>query len=97
VASGRDQAGRRIVSYLWPMHEGKRMPDDYRHLAASVHEGALVLATHSWHVVETYNRGLLGDTSIEVSLSNLRRVLEGAREEGMEFLTLKEIAEAWQA
>ncbi|MEM0448841.1 MAG: polysaccharide deacetylase family protein [Methanomassiliicoccales archaeon] len=96
LASAMDLAGRKIVSYLWPMHEGRRAPEDYRRLAASVHHGVLVLATHSWHLVETYNRGILDEASTKANLHNLRRVLQGVREEGMEFLTMQEIAEAWK-
>ncbi|MGD1061214.1 MAG: polysaccharide deacetylase family protein, partial [Methanomassiliicoccales archaeon] len=53
VARGLDAKGKRIVSYLWPMHEGKRRPDDYLDMALGVKKGCLVLATHSWHMVET--------------------------------------------
>lgn len=96
VARARDREGRRIVSYLWPMHEGKRLPSDYEHLTAGVHSGVLVFATHSWHIVETYDRGLLSDASVQINLDNLRRVLERARDEGMEFLPLEDIARAWK-
>lgn len=92
IASSKDAKGKKIVSYLWPMHEGRRGPSDYLQMAAQVREGALVLATHSWHLVETYGRGPMGSSAIESGLRDLREVLEGIQDAGLRFSTLDEIA-----
>jgi len=92
IASGIDQAGNRIASYFWPMHEGKRRARDYCELASSVKEGALVYATHSWHVVETYEKGRMGKADIVKNLADVRKVLEGVMDSGMGFVTLEHLA-----
>ncbi|MFA5313991.1 MAG: polysaccharide deacetylase family protein [Methanomassiliicoccales archaeon] len=58
VASGIDPRGKKIVGYLWPMHEGKRTVDDYVHLMEQADEGLLVMATHTWHLMENFSSGL---------------------------------------
>ncbi|HTY47539.1 MAG TPA: polysaccharide deacetylase family protein [Methanomassiliicoccales archaeon] len=94
VAEGKDASGRKIVSYLWPMHEGKRSPSDYEHMASSLKQGCLVLATHSWHLVETYDRGVLSDTDREENVGNLMRALQLIKEQGLKFITAKEAVES---
>lgn len=89
LARGIDAQGKHIHSYLWPMHEGKRRPDDYFHLLDQYDDGLMILATHSWHVVETF-AGPLDERQIEASLNDVRAVLEGALEKGLEFFTLEE-------
>ena len=89
LASGLDSRGKRIVSYLWPMHEGKRRPEDYRHMGGQVKDGLLVLATHSWHVVETFGEGRLPEERVNSSMADLRSVLEGLLDQGMAFTTIK--------
>ncbi len=100
LAQGKDERGRRIVSYLWPMHEGKRPPQDYVRLAGGVRSGALILATHSWHLGETYGKGLLSEDELRSNLRNVRMVLEGIMAKGMEFSTLYDLVtkmEGWNA
>jgi peptidoglycan-N-acetylglucosamine deacetylase len=57
IASGTDRSGKKIVGYLWPMHEGKRTADDYVHLMGQFDDGLLVIATHTWHMIENYCSG----------------------------------------
>jgi peptidoglycan-N-acetylglucosamine deacetylase len=95
LAQGKDARGKKIVSYLWPMHEGRRSPGDYVAMAGRMRSGALVLATHSWHMVETYE-GMMSEGQVKSNLDNLRKVLEGAKAQGWEFLQLKEIANKWR-
>jgi peptidoglycan/xylan/chitin deacetylase (PgdA/CDA1 family) len=89
LARGIDARGKHIHSYLWPMHEGKRRPDDYLHLLDQFDDGLMVLATHSWHVVETF-AGPLDERQVEANLDNVKAVLEGAMDMGLEFVTLEE-------
>jgi peptidoglycan/xylan/chitin deacetylase (PgdA/CDA1 family) len=96
IASGQDERGKKIVSYLWPMHEGKRVPADYIHLASEVRSGALVLATHSWHIAETYGKGILDQTDTAKGLASLRKVLEGIMDMGMRFIALEDLARTWE-
>lgn len=88
VTYGRDARGKKISSYLWPMHEGKRPVDDYRGLIDQFNDGLLVLATHTWHIVETYERRLTGP-EIERNLLNVREVLTHAMSTGVEFMTIE--------
>jgi peptidoglycan/xylan/chitin deacetylase (PgdA/CDA1 family) len=90
VARGLDAKGKHIVSYLWPMHEGRRRPDDYLDMALGLKKGCLVLATHSWHMVETYGGGVLEEQKVADNLAHVRRVLEGIREMGLEFHSASE-------
>ena len=48
---GPDHRNKKIVSYLWPYHEGKRPISDYAELVDGFHDGLLGIATHSWHPV----------------------------------------------
>lgn len=93
LARGVDARGKPIHSYLWPMHEGKRRPEDYLHLLDQYDDGLMVIATHSWHVVETFARRL-GEREVRANLDDVRAVLEGALDLGIEFATLEEHVEA---
>ena len=88
LARGIDKRGKPIHSYLWPMHEGKRDPEDYIHLLNQYDEGLLILATHSWHVIENYG-GPLGRSGTEGQMENVRAILENALDQGIKFDTLE--------
>jgi hypothetical protein len=77
------------------MHEGKR-PDDYIEMAISIRKGVLVLATHTWHMMETYGSGVLSEDAIGSNLQDIKDVLEGIRAQGMEFITLEELANSME-
>lgn len=77
VPKTRDRDGRNMAAYLWPMHEGKRPPSDYVGMASAADDGPLVLATHSWHIVEGRDGGLMDDAGVKENLRNVREVLEG--------------------
>mgnify|MGYP002410476282 CR=1 FL=1 len=77
VTEGTDAAGKKIAGYLWPMHEGKRVPQDYADLAVQVPEkGAFVLADHTWHLVEGRAAGVLAADALKQNLDNTRQTLE---------------------
>jgi peptidoglycan/xylan/chitin deacetylase (PgdA/CDA1 family) len=90
VARGMDAKGKPIHSYFWPMHEGKREVKDYLDMAFGIKVGCLVLATHSWHMVETYGSGVLDEDRVSENLRHVRQVLEGIRDMGFEFRTAAE-------
>ena len=77
VPKTRDARGKNMAAYLWPMHEGRRSPDDYIWMASQLEDGDLVLATHSWHMVESRERGLMDGPESERNSDNVRRVIEG--------------------
>lgn len=83
VPKARDKDGRTIAAYLWPMHEGKRGPSDYVDMAASVDCPEFILATHTWHIVESRDAGLMSDDRVADNLANLRFVLEGIMDLGL--------------
>ncbi len=82
VAKGKDASGKTIAAYLWPMHEGKRSPQDYIDLAHSLDNGDLVLSTHSWHMVESRSDGVMNDDRIRLNVSNTLKVLVGVMDDG---------------
>ena len=77
VPKGRDVNGKTIAAYLWPMHEGKRLPEDYIHMASEVGEGDHIIATHTWHMVERREGGPLDDRGISLNASMVHEVLSG--------------------
>ncbi len=85
VVCSNDGEGKKIVGYLWPMHENNRTPDHYVAMVDQFKDGLFVLADHSWHVVESYARGLLSAVDAENELLKLRAVLEGTLDRGVEF------------
>jgi len=94
LAQGRDAAGKRLQSYLWPMHEGRRGPEDYLRLMSGHDDGLLVLADHSWHIAESLG-GERGGDRVEREIGHVRRVLEGAMEQGIELVTVSAYLRSW--
>ncbi|WP_400202893.1 polysaccharide deacetylase family protein [Methanomethylophilus alvi] len=93
VTEGTDAEGRRISAYLWPMHEGKRSPQDYIDLASAVPEdGVLVIADHTWHIVESRSGGVFSEDDLRENLEKTERVLRGILEAGNRPATLSEIS-----
>ncbi len=82
VPKGADRGGRTIAAYLWPLHEGRRVPQDYIDLAMSSDADEFVLATHTWHMVEGRDTGPMGRSEIESNADSVRRVLEGILDGG---------------
>ena len=76
VSKARDPGGKVIAAYLWPMHEGRRGPGDYIAMAAS-EEGDVVIADHSWHMVETRDGGAMSSEDADRASDDVRRVIEG--------------------
>jgi len=72
VPVSADGKGKRITGYLWPMHEGTRTSDDFVRMSQTVHEGVLVIATHSWHIVESRSRGIMGRAERERNIQNVK-------------------------
>lgn len=87
VPKAKDRAGKTIAAYLWPMHEGRRVPQDYIDMASGT--DSLVLATHSWHMAESRADGPMSEARIASNVSDVRRVLEGILDLGFEPDTIK--------
>jgi len=90
VPEGRDAKGKKISAFLWPMHESKRRPEDYLEMASAMEEGVFVLATHTWHIVESRERGMMSPEEVGSNISNVRKVLEDMVDSGMRPMTLVE-------
>jgi len=88
VASGIDKNGKKIVGYLWPMHEGKRNVDDYVHLIGQFEEGLLVIADHSWHMAENFSSGAYGMEEAKKQREAVRELLSRALDAGLEFVRI---------
>ncbi len=80
VPKARDPDGRVIAAYLWPMHEGRRPPQDYIDMARGL--DTMVLATHTWHMVETIDGGVMDDGWVGRNADRVRTVLEGILDAG---------------
>lgn len=82
VPKMKDSRGKTIAAYLWPMHEGKRVPQDYIDMASEV--GTLVLATHTWHMVERREQGVMDDGWVRKNADDVRQVIEGILDLGFQ-------------
>jgi len=83
VPVSADGNGKRITGYLWPMHEGTRTPDDFVKMSKAVEEGIFVIATHSWHMVESRSRGIMGKAERERNVRNVKDVITGILDGGL--------------
>ena len=88
IASARDERGKKIVGYLWPLHEGKRPIADYLRMVDGFNDGLLVLATHSWHLVENYCNGQQCELDVQKGTADLRTLITHSLDSGVEFVTL---------
>jgi peptidoglycan/xylan/chitin deacetylase (PgdA/CDA1 family) len=88
VCWSRDGRGKKIVSYLWPYHEGKRPISDYLDLVDGFRNGLLVIATHSWHPVESYCSGLRTKEDAERDMTDLRKLLEHIERSGCQLVSI---------
>lgn len=86
VCWSRDGRGKKIVSYLWPYHEGKRPISDYNELVDGFQDGLLVIATHSWHPVESFCSGLRTPEDADRGIAELRKLLEHVESSGCELV-----------
>jgi len=76
VCRGRDAMGKDMYAYLWPMHEGRRSPEDYAELSGTVpSDGVFVLADHTWHLCESRSSGLMSGRALEANIERTRAVL----------------------
>ncbi|NLT37840.1 MAG: polysaccharide deacetylase family protein [Methanomassiliicoccus sp.] len=87
LAQGRDATGRRMQSYLWPLHEGRREVNDYLQLIDGHEDGLFVLADHSWHIVESLS-GVRSPQRAETEIGKVRHILQGTLDRGVEIVTL---------
>lgn len=81
VPKSRDAEGRVIAGYLWPMHEGKRIPEHYIRMASDSGD-VFMLATHTWHMVESRDGGLMEPDAVKANADAVRRVLGGIMDLG---------------
>jgi len=88
VCWSRDGRGKKIVSYLWPYHEGKRPMADYMDLVDDFQEGLLVVATHSWHPVESFCSGLRTNEDVRRDMADLRALLEHIERSGCDLVSI---------
>ncbi len=97
LARDRDAEGRIMDSYLWAMHEGRRPVEDYFGMLERFRAGALVMATHSWHVAEGVRDGRRGKAEAAAQTEALAQVLGRAKDLGFEVLTLEELERRFSA
>ncbi len=90
VPKGNDKNGKSITSYMWPMHEGERKAEDFIDLARNVKDGIFVLATHSWHICETYSKGILDEVETTRNIDSVRTILETLMDDGFDVRTMSD-------
>jgi len=90
VPKGKDVSGRTIAAYLWPMHEGDRIPGDYVEMAAGMEEGVFVIATHTWHMVESIKKGLMDKARREKNSEHVRDVIAAIIDMGYEPMKMEQ-------
>ncbi len=95
VPEDYDKTGRKMMAYLWPMHEGTREPQDYLDMAGMVQKGVFTLATHTWHMCELRKGGVMSNAQIGCNLENLRILLEGLLDAGFVPMTLPKAADTF--
>jgi hypothetical protein len=83
-----DRKGKKIVSYLWPYHEGKRPMSDYLDLVEGFEDGLLVIATHSWHLVESFCGGALSQAEVDRGATDLKNFLQTSIDAGVQFVSI---------
>ncbi len=88
LARDTDAEGKVIDSYLWAMHEGRRPESDYMRMIDRFQEGVLVMATHSWHVLEGVQAGPKSSGQTAGELDSIARILGHAEDSGFEMLSL---------
>ena len=89
VSQGTDREGKRMYAYLWPMHERKRSPDDYIEMASK--NELFVFATHTWHMVESRERGLMSAQEIQQNKAHLAHIIFSLLDAGFEFKEMKSL------
>ncbi len=92
AVKGKDSTGKTITSYLWPMHEGKRKPSDFVDLGNQIMDGIFVLATHTWHMVESRSSGHMDKAWIEDNYQMVRDVITGLLDSGFKPVIAKDVA-----
>jgi len=97
ISEGKDRDGNKIVSYLWPMHEEKRGPEDYIEMASFVEEGIFNIATHTWHIVESRADGEMSDERMKRNIDNVRKLIVSLTDLGYESLTIPDAVKAVSA
>jgi peptidoglycan/xylan/chitin deacetylase (PgdA/CDA1 family) len=88
IASSRDERGKKIVGYLWPLHEGKRPIADYIRMVDGFDDGLLVLSTHSWHLVENFCNGQQCELDVQKGMDDLRALIRHSLDSGVVFVTV---------
>lgn len=92
VPKGTDANGKNLTSYLWPMHEGTRTPQDFYDFADTLKDGVFTLATHTWHICESRKNGVMDAPDLKKNIDNLRTLLENIQDNGFRIRTMSEVA-----
>ncbi len=89
VPKFNDVCGKPITSYLNPLHEGSRKPDDFIRLKDVMKDGVFIVATHSWHICETM-KGKLDLEHIRKNIEGVQSVIESFIDSGYVPVTMLE-------
>jgi len=89
VARALDASGRKMQTYLWPLHEGRRPAMDYVRLIPEFKDGLLVLGDHSWHMAERTDRLMTKEEAASTKHAT-RTILQAMASNGIRFVRLDE-------
>ncbi len=91
LARDTDSQGRVMDSYLWAMHEGRRPEADYLGMVDRFQEGVLVMATHSWHLMESVRGGPKGRAQAESEAESIAVIIGHAVDDGYLVMSLDRV------
>jgi flagellar biosynthesis component FlhA len=57
-------------------------------MATAMEEGVFVIATHTWHMVESREKGMMSSDEIKKNIDNVREVIEGISDMNTKPMTL---------
>jgi peptidoglycan/xylan/chitin deacetylase (PgdA/CDA1 family) len=95
--------GKKLTSYLWPYLEEDMSFDSYYNALKLIGKmpkigSLMLLATHPWHLVETYAKGIIDDEQRENILTQLRsNLISLKRSPDIEFITITDYLDIWHS
>jgi peptidoglycan/xylan/chitin deacetylase (PgdA/CDA1 family) len=95
--------GTKMSSYLWPVLEGDLTFEKYNEVLFQVAaqpptDSLVLLATHPWHMVETYAHGVLPEQEHKsVMIQYEKQLLDLKTKKNVEFCTISEYLEKWHS
>jgi hypothetical protein len=94
---------KKMTTYLWPYLEGDLSFNEYESAIEQVcklepSNSLLMLGTHPWHLVETYNDGIMNESDQMKVINHIRSILTTLKSRpDVEFVTISEYLDVWHS